>query len=119
MIEHALLLHSSCYLLFSLQPIISTLNYLTRTGDEIVRIEGIFSGTMSFLFNTFSTPTGPSAMPFSKYAPRVHTLHYSPIRSTARGKEWAALCGTFCIENQDGHAAHFFLRAVLQSIFVW
>jgi hypothetical protein len=22
----------------------------------------------------------------------------SPIRSTARGKMWAALCGTFCIE---------------------
>jgi hypothetical protein len=23
----------------------------------------------------------------------------SPIRSTARGKMWAALSGTFCIEN--------------------
>eukprot|EP00124_Ichthyophonus_hoferi_P001588 Ihof_evm7s86 gene=Ihof_evmTU7s86 len=46
-------------------PIISTLKGLVRTGDEVVRIEGIFSGTMSFLFNTFSSPLGPSKMPFS------------------------------------------------------
>ncbi|KNC77349.1 hypothetical protein SARC_10188 [Sphaeroforma arctica JP610] len=39
-------------------PIISTLKSLVRTGDKIVKIEGIFSGTMSFLFNTFSAPNG-------------------------------------------------------------
>jgi hypothetical protein len=43
---------------------------------------------------------------------------YSPIPSTARGKFWAALCRIFCIENQDGNAAHFFPRAVFQYIFV-
>ncbi|KAJ1552022.1 hypothetical protein HK405_013003, partial [Cladochytrium tenue] len=36
-------------------PIISTLNDLVRTGDEIIKIEGIFSGTLSFIFNNFST----------------------------------------------------------------
>lgn len=35
-------------------PIISTVNDLVETGDRITRIEGVFSGTMSFLFNSFS-----------------------------------------------------------------
>jgi homoserine dehydrogenase len=38
-------------------PVINTLQDLLSTGDEIHRIEGIFSGTLSFLFNTFSTST--------------------------------------------------------------
>ncbi|MBX2820894.1 MAG: ACT domain-containing protein [Rhodothermaceae bacterium] len=32
-------------------PIISTLRDLIRSGDEIIRIEGIFSGTLAYLFN--------------------------------------------------------------------
>ncbi len=35
-------------------PIISTLKDLIATGDTVHRIEGVFSGTMSFLFNTFA-----------------------------------------------------------------
>ncbi|KAJ3212539.1 hypothetical protein HK099_007709 [Clydaea vesicula] len=35
-------------------PIISTLTNLVKTGDKILKIEGIFSGTLSFIFNTFS-----------------------------------------------------------------
>ncbi|WZZ59580.1 hypothetical protein YC2023_059687 [Brassica napus] len=34
-------------------PIISTLRGLLETGDKILRIEGIFSGTLSYLFNNF------------------------------------------------------------------
>jgi len=34
-------------------PVISTLNDLVGTGDQVTRIEGVFSGTMSFLFNSF------------------------------------------------------------------
>jgi hypothetical protein len=30
----------------------------------------------------------------------LETLRHGPIRSTARGKEWAALCGAFCIETK-------------------
>ncbi|KAI8324340.1 homoserine dehydrogenase [Martensiomyces pterosporus] len=37
-------------------PVLSTLNDLVRTGDRIVKIEGIFSGTLSYLFNNFSVP---------------------------------------------------------------
>jgi aspartokinase/homoserine dehydrogenase 1 len=35
-------------------PIISTLRDLLQTGDEIISIEGILSGTLSFIFNQFS-----------------------------------------------------------------
>jgi aspartokinase/homoserine dehydrogenase 1 len=34
-------------------PIIQTLRDLRETGDEITRIEGIFSGTLAYLFNLF------------------------------------------------------------------
>ncbi|KAL8988941.1 MAG: hypothetical protein Q9169_008473, partial [Polycauliona sp. 2 TL-2023] len=38
-------------------PIISTLKDLIETGDGVQKIEGVFSGTMSFLFNNFA-PVG-------------------------------------------------------------
>lgn len=39
-------------------PIISTLKDLIDTGDEVQKIEGVFSGTMSFLFNNFAPVEG-------------------------------------------------------------
>ena len=39
-------------------PIISTLNDLIETGDKVNKIEGVFSGTMSFLFNSFAPTQG-------------------------------------------------------------
>jgi homoserine dehydrogenase len=39
-------------------PVISTLNDFVNTGDEVVKIEGVFSGTMSFLFNSFAPTEG-------------------------------------------------------------
>jgi len=43
-------------------PIISTLKDLVATGDKVTKIEGVFSGTLSYIFNEFSTgqSTGPS-----------------------------------------------------------
>jgi bifunctional aspartokinase / homoserine dehydrogenase 1 len=35
-------------------PIISTLNDLIRSGDKIVRLEAVLSGTLNFIFNTIS-----------------------------------------------------------------
>jgi homoserine dehydrogenase len=35
-------------------PVICTLKDLIATGDEVTRIEGVFSGTLSYLFNSFS-----------------------------------------------------------------
>jgi len=34
-------------------PVIHTLRDLRETGDEVIRIEGIFSGTLAYLFNVF------------------------------------------------------------------
>ncbi|MFI4869953.1 MAG: bifunctional aspartate kinase/homoserine dehydrogenase I, partial [Steroidobacterales bacterium] len=34
-------------------PVIQTLRDLRETGDEITRIEGIFSGTLAYLFNVY------------------------------------------------------------------
>lgn len=34
-------------------PIIGTLNDLIRSGDEIIKIEAVLSGTLSFIFNSF------------------------------------------------------------------
>ncbi|KAI0941947.1 hypothetical protein AcW1_009703 [Taiwanofungus camphoratus] len=43
-------------------PVISTLKDLVATGDKVVKIEGVFSGTMSYIFNEFSNAKegGPS-----------------------------------------------------------
>ena len=35
-------------------PVISTLSDLIASGDEIIRIEAVLSGTLSFIFNTFT-----------------------------------------------------------------
>jgi len=43
-------------------PIIQTLRDLKETGDEIVSIEGIFSGTLAYLFNVFDGSTPFSAI---------------------------------------------------------
>lgn len=39
-------------------PVICSLKDLIATGDQVTRIEGVFSGTMSFLFNTFAPVDG-------------------------------------------------------------
>ena len=38
-------------------PVIATLQHLVHTGDKITRIEGIFSGTLSYIFNSFTAGT--------------------------------------------------------------
>jgi len=47
-------------------PVISSLKSLIKSGDKILKIEGVFSGTLSYLFNNFN-----GLIPFSellKYA---------------------------------------------------
>ncbi len=40
-------------------PIISTMQNIVTSGDEIIKIEGIFSGTLSYIFNTHSQSDKP------------------------------------------------------------
>ena len=42
-------------------PIISTMNSLTNSGDKIVKLEAVLSGTLNFIFNTLSED-----IPFSR-----------------------------------------------------
>lgn len=44
-------------------PVISTLNDLINTGDKIIKIEGIFSGTLAYIFNNFSTLDAQTGTP--------------------------------------------------------
>ena len=39
-------------------PVISTLQDLYESKDQVLKIEGIFSGTLSYIFNEFGTGTG-------------------------------------------------------------
>jgi homoserine dehydrogenase len=57
-------------------PVISTLKDLVDTGDEVTRIEGVFSGTMSFLFNSFA-PTEGSGGNWSAEVIKAKELGYT------------------------------------------
>jgi homoserine dehydrogenase len=46
-------------------PIIGTLDDLVNTDDKVTRIEGVLSGTLSYIFNEFS-PAGGSSTKFSE-----------------------------------------------------
>ena len=53
-------------------PVISTLQDLIASGDTIVRIEGILSGTLSYLFNEFDGST-----PFHLLVQKAHEQGYT------------------------------------------
>jgi aspartokinase/homoserine dehydrogenase 1 len=53
-------------------PVISTLRDLIASGDTVTKIEGIFSGTLSYLFNSYT-----SARPFSEFVEEAHRLGYT------------------------------------------
>ena len=52
-------------------PVISTLQDLVASGDSVTRIEGIFSGTLSYLFN------GGPDVPFSARVKSAHELGFT------------------------------------------
>jgi len=53
-------------------PVIQTLKDLVETGDEIVNISGIFSGTLAYLFNIFD-----GKQPFSEIVREAKTRGYT------------------------------------------
>ena len=53
-------------------PIIGTINDLCNSGDKILKIEAILSGTLNFIFNEISAET-----PFSETVRRAKQLGYS------------------------------------------
>jgi aspartokinase/homoserine dehydrogenase 1 len=53
-------------------PIIQTVRDLVQTGDRVRRVEGVLSGTLSFLFNTWD-----GAKPFSEIVLEARSLGYT------------------------------------------
>ena len=53
-------------------PVISTLRDLLDTGDDLLAIDGIFSGTLAWLFNKFD-----GSAPFSELVREAHALGYT------------------------------------------
>lgn len=53
-------------------PVISTLRDLLDTGDELLAVEGILSGTLAWLFNRYD-----GSVPFSALVHEAHALGYT------------------------------------------
>jgi aspartokinase/homoserine dehydrogenase 1 len=53
-------------------PIIQTLRDLIQTGDEVLRVEGVLSGTLSYLFNSFD-----GTRPFSEVVAEARTKGFT------------------------------------------
>ena len=53
-------------------PVLKTLQDLVQTGDQVRRVEGIFSGTLSYLFNQFD-----GSVPFSEIVARARKAGYT------------------------------------------
>jgi aspartokinase/homoserine dehydrogenase 1 len=53
-------------------PVITTLRDLIDTGDEVLSVEGIFSGTLAYLFNKFD-----GSVPFSALVKQAKELGYT------------------------------------------
>ncbi len=53
-------------------PVMSTLRDLIASGDVVEKVEGIFSGTLSYLFNAFD-----GTVPFSVLVRKAHQLGYT------------------------------------------
>lgn len=58
-------------------PVISTLKDLVMTGDQVTRIEGVFSGTMSFLFNSFAPADESSTGKWSEIVAQAKDAGYT------------------------------------------
>ena len=68
-------------------PIIGTLNDLVATGDKVKKIEGVLSGTLSYIFNEFSKPVkGAKAQSFSEIVKiakeQGYTVSFAVLLST-------------------------------------
>ena len=67
-------------------PVISVLHDLVLSGDKILSIEGVLSGTLSYVFNTFG-----KEIPFSKALKEAHERGYTEAdpREDLRGTDVA------------------------------
>ena len=104
-------------------PIISTLNDLQRTGDTVTRIEGVFSGTMSFLFNTFAPASGGASGKWSEIVAQAKAAGYTEPdpRDDLNGMDVARKCVILArvaglnIAGTDGFPVQSLIPKALES----
>ena len=53
-------------------PVLSSLKALIESGDKVIAIEGILSGTLSYIFNTWQP-----GQPFSEVVMKAKELGYT------------------------------------------
>jgi homoserine dehydrogenase len=58
-------------------PVLSTLRELLDTGDKVTKIEGVFSGTMGYLFNKWDPVDGSEGGAFSAAVRTARDLGYT------------------------------------------
>ncbi|KAJ9663156.1 Homoserine dehydrogenase [Neophaeococcomyces mojaviensis] len=75
-------------------PVISTLKDLVATGDQITKVQGVFSGTMSFLFNTFAPVDGSGKGKWSEIVSQAKDAGYTEPdpRDDLNGMDVARKC---------------------------
>jgi len=75
-------------------PIISTLKDLLATGDTIEKVEGVFSGSLSFLFNKFAPAGGGQGGKWSDEVKMAKELGYTEPdpRDDLNGQDMARKC---------------------------
>lgn len=75
-------------------PVISTLKDLVATGDQIIKVQGVFSGTMSFLFNTFAPVDGSGKGKWSDIVSQAKEAGYTEPdpRDDLNGMDVARKC---------------------------
>ncbi|XP_047152155.1 bifunctional aspartokinase/homoserine dehydrogenase 2, chloroplastic-like [Vigna umbellata] len=92
-------------------PIVSTLRGLLETGDRILQIEGIFSGTLSYIFNNFK-----DGRAFSEVVAEAKEAGYTEPdpRDDMSGTDVArkvqcAFASTYTASNDDYFVAYLLL----------
>lgn len=77
-------------------PIMNTVAMLANSGDKIQKIEGILSGTLSYIFNTYD-----GSMPFSEVVKQAKALGYTEPdpRDDLSGSDVARKVGGYMTEH--------------------
>ncbi|ODQ82909.1 hypothetical protein BABINDRAFT_78241 [Babjeviella inositovora NRRL Y-12698] len=104
-------------------PIIGTLRDIVATGDKVQKIEGIFSGTLSYIFNEFSTPEGKDVN-FSDVVAVAKSLGYTEPdpRDDLNGLDVArkvtilARIAGFEVESPTSFPVHSLIPKALESV---
>ncbi|SCU80658.1 LANO_0B00804g1_1 [Lachancea nothofagi CBS 11611] len=104
-------------------PIIGSLNDMVQTGDRIQKIEGIFSGSLSFILNKFSS-TSPSDYKFSDIVKTAKDLGYTEPdpRDDLNGLDVArkvtilARIAGFKVESPTSFPVHSLIPKQLESV---